>query len=72
MRLTLPEGFQPPANARPGEPFEVVATLEPTEDGGFQLTAIDGMEVPGEDEEVDERVDASKVNLPFEGDDEYT
>lgn len=50
MRITLPKGFELPENARPGEPFEVVATLEMNEDGTFELEAIDGMEIEGESE----------------------
>lgn len=76
MKITLPEGFPMPENARPGEPFDVVATIKPGEDGGFTLSAIDGMELPeeGEEEEdemeegmtpVNDRNDASGVELPF-------
>ena len=56
MKITLPEGFPMPENARPGEPFEVVATLAPGEDGGFSITAIDGMKLSeeGEAEEPEE------------------
>lgn len=75
MKLTLPEGFTAPKNARPGEPFEVVATIRPSEDGTFSLVALDGMALPEEeedDEPVDERVDARNIKLPFgEDDDEY-
>lgn len=72
MKLMLPEGFTPPSNARPGETFEVVATIEPEEDGSFMLVAVDGIKLPEEDE-IDERVDASKVEIPFgeEESDEY-
>jgi hypothetical protein len=38
----MPKGYQPPDNAKPGEPFEVVATMVQTEDGEFELQAIDG------------------------------
>ena len=81
MKLTMPEGFMPPKDSRPGEPFEVVATISPSEDGGFSLTAIDGVKMPEDDEEDDEgeeeegmmpaneRTDATNVRLPF-GEDE--
>jgi hypothetical protein len=81
MKITLPEGFPLPENVRPGEPFEVVATIAPGEDGGFTLTAIDGMKLPeeGEPEEVEmeeedetegmtpvtDRNSAAGVQLPF-------
>lgn len=71
MKLNLPANFPIPENARPGEPFEVVATITPGEDGGFNLTAIDGIELSDEEEEmegptpVNEYNDASGVQLPF-------
>jgi hypothetical protein len=81
MKIVLPEGFPLPENARPGEPFEVVATIAPGEDGGFTLTAIDGVELSeeesedGEEEMMEEETDgetpvtpyndASGVKLPF-------
>ena len=45
MRITLPKGFEPPVSAKPGEPFEAVATLLMNEDGTFELSALDGMDV---------------------------
>ena len=77
MKLTMPEGFTPPQNARPDEPFEVVATICPCEDGTFSLKAIDGMKMPEDDEEgddddemedVNERNDSTDIRLPFEED----
>ena len=68
----MPEGFTPPKNARPDEPFEVVATIRPSEDGQFSIVALDGVQMPEDEEpeeneeEVDERVDSSKIRLPFE------
>jgi hypothetical protein len=72
MKITLPEGFMPPKNARSDEPFEVVATLRPSEDGTFSIVAVDGLKLSEEDEmeEVDERTDASAIRLPYEEDDE--
>ena len=75
MKLVLPEGFTPPNTAKPGEAFEVVATIKPDDDGGFELVALDGMEVPEEEEEPEmpDRMDGSQVKLPFgeEESDEY-
>jgi hypothetical protein len=71
MKLTLPEGFMPPKNARPGESFEVVATLSQEEDGSFELEAIDGVKLADTDEEEDSveemsRTDSTNIKLPFE------
>lgn len=71
MKIALPEGFAPPKNARPGEPFEVVATVTQAEDGSYDLVAIDGTPVPDEEEMTEEvpmdpRTDASNIKLPFE------
>jgi hypothetical protein len=68
MKINLPEGFMPPKNARPDEPFEVVATLRPDEDGTFSLVAVDGLKLAEDDEEdeMNERTDASAIRLPFE------
>jgi hypothetical protein len=56
MKITLPQGFKMPEGSRPGEPFEVVATIAPSEDGSFSLAALDGMSLPeeGEMEEPEE------------------
>ena len=77
MKIALPDGYQPPDNAQPGEPFEVVATVVQTEDGTFDLTAIDGQEVtedetdeePAEGEESPETKLAAAVKIPW-GDEE--
>lgn len=68
MKLTLPEGFQMPASAKPGEPFEVVATLVAGEDG-VMMTAIDGVKLPEEEEEgemEEEEYAEPEVQIPFE------
>lgn len=69
MKITLPEGFQMPASAKPGEPFEVVATLLADENGMVNMTALDGMALAEEMEEEDaeEEVYADpEVAIPFE------
>lgn len=72
MDIKLPKGYQPPDNAKPGEPFEVVATLVMEEDGEFELKAIDGIPLPedkedqedqGEDEGAEDE-QAPDVNAP--------
>ena len=54
MIITLPKGYQPPEQARPGEPFEVVAVLVSDKDGTFTLKSLDGVELeePEEEEEA--------------------
>lgn len=65
MNLPMPKGFQPPNTARPGEPFEIVATVRMTEDG-LRLEALDGMKIEEAPEpEMDDRTDGSRVRLPF-------
>lgn len=61
----------PPKNARPGESFEVVATLSQEEDGTFELEAIDGVKLPDDDTKEDamERTDSTNIKLPFEEED---
>ena len=74
MKITLPEGFQLPESAKPGEPFEAVATLKMEEDGSVELKALDGVEIPEEDEENEDKMPmAPEVNaenpnikIPFE------
>jgi len=68
MKITMPEGFMPPKNARPGESFEVVATISQEEDGSFELESIDGVKLPDADMDEDsmERTDATNIKLPFE------
>ena len=73
MKISLPPDYQLPENARPGEPFEVVAMIQPAEDGSFTLTAIDGIALPSEEEaeapEMEEMSEeakfAKKIPLPW-------
>lgn len=57
MKIALPDGYELPENARPGEAFEAVATIQPNEDGSFTLVAIDGMNL--DDEEAGETEDSA-------------
>jgi hypothetical protein len=75
MKIILPDGFPMPENARPGEAFEVVATIQPSDDGTFDIAALDGMPMPEEEmmeEETEEmgempdRTDSSNISIPFE------
>lgn len=78
MKIKLPEGFEIPDDVQPGEPFEVVATLEVSDDGSFELVAIDGVELSDEPEKEEVVVEeetpmtrmAAKVALPWPEEDE--
>ena len=69
MKITLPQGFELPEGAKPGQPFEVVATLELNEDGSAELEALDGIPVEPETEETAEmepEEEAPAIKLPWE------
>lgn len=69
MKITLPQGFELPEGAKPGQPFEVVATLELYEDGTAELEALDGIPVESEAAETAEpepEQEAPAVRLPWE------
>lgn len=51
MKIPMPKGFQVPGDAKPGEPFEAVATLTLGDDGMLDLTALDGAKVATDEEE---------------------
>lgn len=59
-----------PASAKPGEPFEAVATLILDEAGEVKLSALDGVELMEEQEEEvmeEEEVYADpEITMPFE------
>lgn len=72
MKITLPEGFKMPTDAKPGQPFEAVATLVMGEDGTM-ITALNGValaeemedeEMEGEGEETEYA--EPEVKIPFE------
>ena len=82
MKIALPEGYQPPDTAQPGQPFEAVATLVDCGDGTFKLQSIDGNEVKpccgckddgdkgdGEKEMGPRERLAASVKLPWSDDD---
>jgi len=62
-----------PDTAKPGQPFEAVATLIMGDDG-VSLTALDGMELAEEEEEMEEEemeeeemeYAEPEITLPFE------
>lgn len=72
MKIMLPEGFQMPDSAKPGEPFEAVATVVIDESGEAKIVALDGVEL-GEDMEEEEEVGEEEevyadpeITMPFE------
>lgn len=68
MKITLPEGFEIPQNTRPGEPFESVAVITPSEDGSFSLSSLDGVALVEEEEMEDET--EMEGNMEMEGGEE--
>jgi hypothetical protein len=66
MKIMLPEGYEMPASAQPGEPFEAVATLVIGEDGMVELVALDGVELGEGVEEAEEVYADPEIELPFE------
>lgn len=71
MKIILPEGFKMPTDAKPGQPFEAVATLV-LGDEGAMLTALNGVALAEEMEEEDEMGEGEmeyadpEVKIPFE------
>lgn len=59
-----------PASAKPGEPFEAVATLVLDEAGEVKLSALDGVELTEEEEAMEEEEDEvyadPEITMPFE------
>ena len=76
MKIMLPDGFQIPENTRPGDPFESVAVITPSEDGSFTLSSLDGVALAEEEEEeeseemeapeMEEEMADPEVMIPFE------
>ncbi len=57
VEFDLPEGFQLPENAEPGQTFDAVASLKMSDDGQVQLVAIDGIPLQGVDKGNDNDAD---------------
>ena len=71
MKIKLPDGFQMPEGAKPGEPFEVTATLVSHDGGSAELMALDGVKLPdnhGKEEEGEgpEEYADPQIKIPFE------
>ncbi len=50
MLISLPKGYELPEGAKPGEPFDAVASITQNSDGTFTLSAIDGVDLDAESE----------------------
>jgi hypothetical protein len=53
IKFPAPDGFTAPEDADPTKPFEVMASVTMGEDGMLSLTAIDGVPIASESEEMD-------------------
>jgi hypothetical protein len=65
MQITLPKGYELPEGAKPGEPFDAVASILLNEDGTFTLSAIDGMELASEEAEMEEDEAQEEMDNPL-------
>ena len=66
IKFPAPDGFTAPEDADPTKPFEVMASVTMGEDGMLSLTAIDGVPVASESEEMDEEMDEeSPMSVDF-------
>jgi|694.fasta_scaffold51929_5 hypothetical protein len=54
-----PKGFSAPEDSKPGQPFEVMATVVMAEDGSLTLNAVDGVPVTEAPEPEDTEADNS-------------
>jgi hypothetical protein len=64
MQITLPTSYEVPSGVKPGEPFDVSATLVKNEDGTFNLVAIDGVDL---DTDKEQGEGAEQSGEPAEG-----
>lgn len=46
-QFKLPEGFQVPEGVKPGQPFEVLATVVMDQQGQAELVEVEGQSIPG-------------------------
>jgi hypothetical protein len=69
LSFPSPEGFSAPEDSKPGEPFEVMATLTMGDGGTLTLNAIDGAPVAMDAESEDGEMEAAEVEIePSSGD----
>jgi len=66
IKFPAPDGFTAPEDADPTKPFEVMASVTMGEDGMLSLTAIDGVPIASESEEMEEEMDEeSPMSVDF-------
>jgi hypothetical protein len=63
ISFPAPEGFAAPEDSKPGQPFEVMATLTMGEGGLLTLTAIDGAPVSVEQEPAEDGEEAPEMEV---------
>lgn len=65
-----PKGFSAPEDSKPGQPFEVMATVVMADDGSLTLNAVDGVPVAGasdkEDSDEESSVESEAEGSPSE------
>jgi hypothetical protein len=59
ISFPAPKGFSAPEDSKPGQPFEVMATVVMAEDGSLTLNAVDGVPVTEAPEPEDTEADNS-------------
>jgi len=63
LSFTIPDGWELPPDAKPGQPFQAVGTFVADEDGNINFTEIDGTPLGDEvAEEVEEEVEEEPVD----------
>lgn len=61
MKLTLPAGFKPPRDTKAGTRFDVIATIRQSGDGEYELLAVDGTALSGDQEELEDDDEAPEA-----------
>lgn len=66
ISFPAPEGFSAPEDSKPGQPFEVMATVVMADDGSLTLNAVDGVPVAAEESSVEAGGESpeTEVELP--------
>lgn len=63
LSFRAPEGFSAPEDSKPGQPFEVMATLTMGEDGMLALNAIDGAPISMDEAPEDEMGEEPEMEI---------
>jgi hypothetical protein len=65
IKFPAPDGFTAPEDADPTKPFEVMASVTMGEDGTLSLSAIDGVPIATESDDMDEADDEMEDDAPM-------